>query len=146
MHRVCLGSYFLLRWMAENTIGDHQWLGMGVDRGWEKAGAWLCLPLPVQEAETETWLCKEDKGGDVFLPHMHGQRGREKTNAWNTGFLSRDPYLQFAASWLALLTPRNCPPEELRGGAGTREPTNKRMMKWPFKYQSLEPQTRWMFP
>ena len=25
-------------------------------------------------------------------------------------------------------------------------PLTKRMMKWPFKYQSLEPQTRWMFP
>lgn len=80
--------------------------------------------LPCREAENEI-TCKEDKGGDDFLAHVHGQRGQRRQmhgtqasspGTHTCGLEQADVHLSTKKlpSW------RSC------GEAGTREPTNKK--------------------
>ena len=123
MHRACLESYFLLRWMAGNTICSNRQCEAVVDcdcrwwlsRGWHLA---LTLALPSQIAEKKFWLCEEDKAKwRCFHCDPTWQNGGEHTEAPEHGLpLQGQP----PAVWSKLTCPlpqqQGCFPEQLQGG------------------------------
>lgn len=133
MHRACLESCFLLRWMAGNTICGNQQSEIVVD--WEcrlklSKGWGLALPLPSPLCRWQRmnldFTRKTKQGGGIFIAITHGKNAGKRQKPQNTGFLSKGSYLGFGAHWLTLLLPgENCPPEELQGGARNKwESTN----------------------
>jgi hypothetical protein len=67
----------------------------------------------------------------------------------NVSFLYNCSYLQLWRKLICSYFTMGKFPFQGASGRAPRideSPPTNRMMKWPFKYKSLEPQTWWMFP